>query len=249
MRRSGELLISGNDESWHLLNWPNPRHGSARVPILNNAHIDAGENSQYFKGLPTPENPASRTAEASSNRLLTMLMWQLGIIFFCDTPGELGEEEGATGFYPGTHIAILEAVLRRDRGGFDLPIDFEHFREAIKLLGEKNDDLFRQVPIPDGKALLVFGSLAHTLMWAVKPMTSVNHGIECRYPRSIQNCKIKAVDPLNIRIGDLGKESLLRSLMLSPLDTYTRIESDPLRARRAELMAKSLYAYLDLVKC
>lgn len=178
-----------------------------------------------------------------------MLMWQLGVIFFCDTPGDLGEEEGATGFYPGTHISILEAILRRDRSGADIPIDFDHFREAVKLLGEKYEDLLRQVRIPDGKALLVLGTLAHTLMWAVKPMTSVHYGAETKYPRSLQNCKVKAIDPIGLRMEDLGKESLLRSLMLSPLDTYTRLEIDQGNVKRAQQMTNLLDGYLDIVKC
>ena len=249
IRSSASILISGTDQSWHLMNWPNPRHGAVRTPILNNAHIDAGESSRYFEGLPTPDIPISRAVEPSSDRLLSMLLWQLGILFFCDTPGELGEEEGATGFYPGTHISILEGILLRDRSGAPLPIDFEQFRDAVKLVGEKNEELLKQVSLPDGKALLAFGTLAHTLMWAVEPMRSSHYGKEMLYPRSIQNCKIKAVDPLVLRIGDLGKGSLLRELVLSPIDTYARLESDATRVNRVEKMSRLLFQYLDVVKC
>lgn len=91
----------------------------------------------------------------------------------------------------------------------------------------------RQFNIPDGKALLGFGLTVHTLMWAVKPMTSIDSkGNEVKYPRSIQNAKIQLDCTLSsdTHVFDLfdmlGEDSLLKRLVIDPLQLYTALEKE-----------------------
>ena len=213
------MKIQGNDHGWNLINWPQSDKCSGQ-PIPLKAHIDGGERFHYKRGIPVDPNTFSKIqkeidlssytgTEKQKYRhrltILSMLFWQIAIMFYCDTPGDLGPEEGATGFYPESHWAIVDALNRiiDDRPLDSSPIfesektssviiNYSDFTRVIKLYGTEFADRLRQETIPDGKALLCFGLVAHTMMWATKPMMVAkdNTSEPAPMPRSIQNSKI-----------------------------------------------------------
>jgi hypothetical protein len=228
------VYLTGDDCAWHLMNWPNPTHGKAREPVTDNAHIDAGQDACYTHGIPTPNK--SSVGEAAEGLLLEMLLRQLCILFYCDTPGDLGSEQGGTGFYRGSHIVILEALRRIIAANMALPIDFETFRRCVKTFGRRNDSSITQITIPDGKALLGLGVTVHTLMWATQPMK----GPTTSYPRSIQNAKIHASASTDLKaiVDRLPSSFPLRQLLLPPtqrLDECSERDYQELLASAEEL--------------
>jgi hypothetical protein len=39
-----ELILTFDDHGWNLVNFPNPEYGAVGTPLVDNAHIDSGEN-------------------------------------------------------------------------------------------------------------------------------------------------------------------------------------------------------------
>ena len=225
-----QLFITGNEFGWHLLNWPCKVKEVIGTPIPRMGHMDNGEQAHYQHGIPPslPQNNCD-PEDKISIRLLYMLLWQIGIIFYCDSPGNLGNAQGATGFFPFSHIAVLQALRDHTALAGSAPIPFETFSKVFKDFGDEFAYEIHQVDISDGDALLALGPLIHTLMHAVEPMVSLHsNGTEVSYPRSIQNAKIRArdlgsVDELSdqmwtmIRHQDCSS-SLLLQLVKEPLN-------------------------------
>mmetsp|Transcript_25039 Transcript_25039/g.35967 ORF Transcript_25039/g.35967 Transcript_25039/m.35967 type:complete len:457 (-) Transcript_25039:3399-4769(-) len=234
------ILLSGNNHGWNLINWKQSIFPAGQ-PIPNKAHIDGGEAFHYKQGLPINASTAmaiydmKRTETGCDVNLqarlsiLSMLMWQISIIFYCDTPGDLTIEEGVTGFYRGSHFPILHSLHRYMHTYFstlsnstddNIPsvIDYTTFAAAIKQFGVfTQTDRLQQHEIPDGKALLCFGPVAHTLMWSTKAMCNN------LMPRSMQNAKI---------LGDRSKLSSTHSLLelvnkIKPQSLIGRLADDP----------------------
>jgi len=238
------IVLSGNDHGWNLINWQQSKFPSGH-PVSNKTHIDGGEAFHYKQGLPISTSTATaiynmKIIDADSSSvlisnvpklqarlsILSMLLWQIAIIFYCDTPGDLSIEEGVTGFFKGSHIPILHSLHRFMYTSYSsLPntsehipsvVDYTTFATAIKQFGEfTKSDRLEQHSIPDGKALLCFGPVAHTLMWCTKAMRCM--------PRSMQNAKI---------LGDRSKlfstDTLVEMAMrINPQSLIGRLADDP----------------------
>lgn len=235
--KSGNICISGEDQSWILVNWPNSIYGIAGQAIPNGAHIDAGKNNCYSYGLPMSAKdtrryftatPTATATEYSSRALLSMLCEQLAIMFYCHSPGKLGMEEGVTGFYPYSHLALLYAIKSAlENSDKEITIDQ---KKLLNMLKYEYGNAFTpvQVEIPEGKCLLAFGSLVHTTMWATKPMSVATP--KCKsiiieeYPRCISNCKIFTTECWNAAEekweylwSNLPCTSLMHQLCMDPL--------------------------------
>ena len=234
------LNLRGNDHGWNLINWPQSRHLSGTA-IPSKAHIDGGECFYYKRGLPTdgatyaeillqrslPHDGSNDDTVRHRRRLtiLSMLLWQIAIIFYCDTPGDLTAQEGATGFYTGSHWAIVDALNRitdtvsvpqsdtLTRSEKNTPagpaVEYTDFVRGMKLFGSSRSHRLTQPAILDGQALLCLGQVAHTIMWATKPMMTVATESDATsssssgsgsgpraMPRSIQNAKVTATELL-----------------------------------------------------
>lgn len=176
--------LRGHDQSWHLVNLPNS-NGTPGTPIPLATHIDSGERGVYQgQGLLLHQSVPSSTEE----RLLLSLLHQLAILFHCETPGDLGKEEGVTAFYPHSHLALLKGV--RDLAACTsspTPLPWSAHATAIRAWGEGVDaqGWRQQSPMASTQCVLVMGWLAHTTMWAETTM----EGGEIRV---IQNCKVSS---------------------------------------------------------
>ncbi len=231
--------LYGDDQAWHIVNIPRfvnsvkPKHETVGVPWPAGAHYDAGYASLYRSGVPprrphdvTPGSSAqnlhhSRSTQnlALQQRLLAMALHQLAVLFYCETPGALTPAHGATGFYPRSHLVMLEGTrkyLARKRciaGDGEVILPWSTHLAAVRQLYEprlqssnstdsKTNDAFSihdlasasktvliQPTLQDGQGLLILGPLVHTTMWVHQLMDGNN-------PRVIVNCKIAATKQL-----------------------------------------------------
>lgn len=176
---AGSVALRGEDQSWHITSFPD--EGSRRgAPKPENAHFDGGRNSCYTRtGVPGHEGEEPRA------RLIRFALKQLAILFYCETPGELGPEHGATGVYGGSHRAMYEAAGRSARRGEN--VEWPRHVRAVRALygegGEAAGDLEQPV-LREGKMILVLGTLVHTACWGQELMEG---GV-----RVIQNAKVHA---------------------------------------------------------
>eukprot|EP01036_Dinobryon_divergens_P028600 gene28599-37570_t len=171
----------------------------ASIPYDNEEEEDgAAENSALDSSAVESDTSIASQRRRRRLSILSMLMWQIAIIFYCDTPGDLTSQEGATGFYTGSHWAIVDALNRitdkvavSQHGNLTSPktaVEYADFAKGIKLYGSSRSNRLTQPTIADGQALLCLGQVAHTLMWATKPMMPQ----QAMMPRSIQNAKVTA---------------------------------------------------------
>ena len=110
------ITLEGSDQSWHITVVKN-KHGEVSKPIPWATHIDGGENAAFMRNGWPPINIKEEEAKADHNltvdeKILLILLHQLAILFYCETPGSLGVEEGATGFFPYSHRAVIN-VFRK----------------------------------------------------------------------------------------------------------------------------------------
>jgi len=217
--------LCGDDQSWHVVHLPNRKHGTLGLPWPDGAHCDAGYDSLYMRGVPPvrphDDTPGSKAAGLHRSRsiinlefqqkLLAMALQQLAILFYCETPGDLTPSRGATGFYPRTHLVVLDGLRqylhhkRQADGAYneaEAILSWYDHTNAVRELFEptigravekgaiRAHDIARagtevlvQPTLQDGQALLALGPLVHTTMWCRELMPENN-------PRVILNCKI-----------------------------------------------------------
>ena len=197
-----EILRQASSPSIYDDDGDNTEGSSAEDSAVDNTK-DSGSSSAEDSAV---ESIACRRRRHRLS-ILSMLMWQIAIIFYCDTPGDLTSPEGATGFYTGSHWAIVDALNRiadqhdnlTSPAAAAVVVEYADFTKGIKLYGSSRSNRLTQPAIADGQALLCLGQVAHTLMWATKPMLQAAAGQAM--PRSIQNAKVTA-----------GKELLLQQV-------------------------------------
>ena len=218
--------LKGCDEAWHILNWP-LRDDKAQESFYSSTHIDAGQNNIYRRrGVPCSSEDMAQW-ESPDHRMLRMTMFQSLILFYCDSPGDLGPEEGATAFHPHSHIITMGAMRRlAEEGRTSMNI-----LQAFRAWGERCEhhrDLgggyqARPLRIPATRAIVALGSYAHHAGPAVRAMP-------LGQPRSIQNCKIHAglayfpfaqrLDMQSHFIRSVAPDSAMSKLCATPLDTF-----------------------------
>lgn len=243
---AGSTVLQGSDQSWHLANLANKKHGRVGEAIPWAGHIDGGENNAYHKGRvpavvpPPPPSPPSSSPSPEDALLLTLLH-QLGILFHCETPGELKPVHGATGFYSQSHLPLLLAW--RTPGG----IPWGSHVGAIRQLCQREcAPSLSQPPLPESKQVVVFGLTAHTTMWALEGM-----GPGATDIRVIQNAKIKASsemrqshDQQRAFVDAIPHDALLRVLARGDRAEWKSViglTDDELD--RAEALSKTYLAY------
>jgi len=226
---SDALELEGSDQSWHLVMLPTSA-AQAKVgqPLPNAAHIDNGESGIFSRlGLPPRlpceiDAPPEEAPLSAEERILLALLHQIAIIFYCETPGLLAAENGATGFYPGSHLALVEA-LRALKG--DGTVSWEAHSKAVRALAvDEPPPLLLQPALPVDRQLLAFGLLVHTTMWAARAM---NDGKDIRV---VQNPKIKACTAVRSSslaeqrraLAAVGPASLLRVVARGDADEWAR---------------------------
>jgi len=223
--------LYGDDQAWHIVHLPNKEHGTLGLPWPEGAHYDAGYASLYRQGVP-PVHPNNETPGSAAlalhtdrsvlnlelqQRLLAMALQQLAILFYCEVPGDLTPSRGATGFYPRTHLVMLEGLRRylnhkrRADNAYsevDAILTWSDQTHAVRELfeptagctpepgvlrahdlTEAGTQVLVQPTLKDGQALLALGPLVHTTMWCRELMPENN-------PRVILNCKIAGTKEL-----------------------------------------------------
>ena len=138
--------------------------------------------------MPPLENNNSNTVDnmTVTEKILLILLHQIAILFYCETPGTLGINRGSTGFYQDSHRAIIKTLRKILENGENNRINVPHGKitNALRLFGKENPGQILQNPLLENQVMLAFGTLVHTPMWASETMP--NNEI-----RVIQNCKIK----------------------------------------------------------
>jgi hypothetical protein len=219
----------GDDQSWHITNLPNRKHGKTGKALQWTSHFDAGVENIFTKGLPTGLAMAGcktdddgddvvgkkggdirkrvtkiETKTDAERAVLRVALHQLAIVFYCDTPGTLDRASGATGFYPGSHLVVLEGLkrliheqkavswwslgyaLRQVFGTGESLADEELLRGRSSGGSTSKDWPLVQPILESDQVLLALGTLVHTTMFATELMQPGNN------PRVIQNCKVAA---------------------------------------------------------
>ena len=185
------IELEGTDQSYHLVNIVNNKYGKIGKPLPWATHIDGGDNNIYYRsGLPAlyPPPSASDAAEVLSpeERVLLTLIHQLSILFHCETPGDLGPEQGVTGFYPSSHLYLLRGLhyIMTNEPPHPTTTQFQQHAQSVRLLGQDLAHTITQTTLQENKQLLAFGFTMHTAMYAKRLMNDMDI-------RVIQNCKIK----------------------------------------------------------
>jgi len=268
------LELEGSDSAWMLVNFPNAKKAAeaeaeGKVPLWkpSNVHIDAGENCAFEReGIPPlPPPPPLATSSSSSSLLfedlvLNMLLHQLAILFYCDTPGRLGAKEGATAFVRYSHLSVLEGLflalneLNKDGkqqegegggGGGASVLRNVPWKTSVNALKRWGDELstrassssaapsplcFEQPELEEGHALLALGVTVHSAVYPSRLM-------ENEQVRAILNCKIKANKGLRKVGGGGGADN---ALLLFQLVSSNIPQDSPLR-----LLARSIAQQQD----
>lgn len=235
------LELQGSDQSWHLVVLPS-KHAKGKVgqTVPLGAHIDGGENAVYFKsGLPALSPPPIATDTSTTpaalrgeERLLLTLLHQIAIIFYVETPGFVGPEQGATGFYPHSHLAIAKALKDTPTA---IPWD-AHCRAMVEMASDPLATI-TQPSLPDGSQLLCFGLTMHSAMRATRAMNDGDVPLpEDGTPapgdiRVVQNSKIKAAPALRTAsheeqdraLSAIPQDSLLRVLARGDMKEYDQV--------------------------
>ena len=222
----GMFEFGAHDQSWHIIALPNKKHGTTGLPLPFGAHIDSGEFGIYTKGVPPRlsdmtlhalENSTMareigqrmkthQLTTAQEYRMLAMALHQLSILFYCETPGDLDQSTGMTGFWPRSHLVVLEGIRSllanpnpnpKAKGNSSDTVDWDRHTLAVKKLYQNLTDhqscrakdpeaktrLFEQPTMRDGQAILAIGPLVHSAMWFRELLPNRN-------PRSILNIKV-----------------------------------------------------------
>ena len=137
------IELEGTDQSYHLVNIVNNKYGKIGEPLPWATHIDGGENNIYYRsGLPAlyPPPTVSNATEVLSpeERVLLTLIHQLSILFHCETPGDLGPEQGVTGFYPTSHLYLLRGLhhIMSNEPPHATTTQFQQHAQSVRLLGQ-----------------------------------------------------------------------------------------------------------------
>ena len=215
------ITLGGDDQAWHIVNWPAPDlpHPEA---VPNGGHIDSGPDAILTRGIPPPlridmchsrvDNgectaTVNDTPSTTELALLSLLLHQLAILYYCETPGVLGPQEGMTGIVRSSHIILLEALRQRlalvmssDQHNShsltpcvpweDLDGSGSGVRMSLKRWCDSAPARSRlvQPSISEGEAVLCMGWVVHTAMRPTCPMVSIA-APHRPLPRVIQNAK------------------------------------------------------------
>lgn len=179
------LRLEGSDQSWHITVIKN-KNGEKGEPIPWATHIDGGENNAMMRnGWPPLNLKESESKLSVDEMILLILLHQIAILFYCETPGNLGVDEGATGFFPHSHRAVINTFRKILNEQQDQNVPHSKITAVLRLFGKENSKMYvKQCPLQENQVLLAFSTLVHTPMWAVKSMDKDEI-------RVIQNCKIK----------------------------------------------------------
>lgn len=201
----GMFQFNGDDQSWHITNLPNSKYGKVGKALPWASHFDAGIENIFTKGIPealalTSEDQVQSgqkmTKEDMERHMLRLALHQLGIIFYCDTPGTLNPARGATGFYPGSHLIVnkglKDILIEKSRIswwslGFALRQVFpavDPEATSTSTTRESKPKLV-QPALQENEILLALGTVVHSSMFATQLMPRGQ-------PRVIQNCKVSA---------------------------------------------------------
>jgi hypothetical protein len=120
----GSLVLHGDDQAWHIVNWPAP-HFNASQPVPEGGHIDSGPDAVFARfGMP-PQLALDVSANIGNDlrvhgpdiitniAMLSLLLHQTSVLYYCETPGQLSAREGMTGLVRGSHIILLECIRRK----------------------------------------------------------------------------------------------------------------------------------------
>jgi hypothetical protein len=231
------IELTGVDQSWHIVNIPNLCSDvCCGSPKVQGSHIDSAHDRFYAtQGLPTPHDPS--LWKSASDRILSMLLHQIAILFYCESPGVLGVAEGATGFYRGSHVMVIDAIkqiLDRKTRNY---VKWVPFYDALKEFGNSIQGFLKQEVIEEEEALLALGPLVHTSMVATSLM---NGNI-----RTINNCKIN-INPLldHVEVLDIIQRipdtSLLKQFAVEPFSVVDASERAHMQHKANELRNKIL---------
>ncbi len=221
----GMFEFGAHDQSWHIVALPNRKYGTTGLPLPHAAHIDSGEYGIYTKGVPPKLNDMTLRALENSTmtrehclkthqltrvqeyRMLAMALHQLSILFYCETPGDLDPSTGMTGFWPRSHLVMLEGIrsllANPEQSNSSDIVDWDKHTLAVKKLYQYLTDhqscrtkdpkaktrIFEQPTMRDGQAILAMGPLVHSAMWFRELLPHQN-------PRSILNIKVTATSDL-----------------------------------------------------
>ena len=153
----------------------------------------------------------------SSGLQLSMALHQLCILFYCETPGDVGPAEGMTGIFRSSHLSVMEALRQYIAAGHGV-VPGDTFTRAVKLkFGTERGGSLVQPILRNNSVMLLLGPLVHCVMWARDPMPGAN-------VRVLQNCKVVAHKDLrnsNAAMLELIRrvppDAMLRQVYTKPL--------------------------------
>lgn len=138
--------------------------------------------------------------------MASLLIPQLAILFYCETPGDVSAMQGMTGFYRDSHYIFCAALQQflsiinpygEDYCGYQ-NLTLQACIKALKKWGGLSSSLgaLVQPTLADGQAILCFGTMVHTSMRAQEPLRSAIEASQdsgrqhLPSPRVLQNLKV-----------------------------------------------------------
>lgn len=213
----GMYEFHGDDQSWHISNFPNKKFGKVGKALPWASHFDAGIENIFTKGIPnalisTSQAQAQTESETGSSKVTTtgkedaerhmlrLALHQLGILFYSDTPGTLDPASGATGFYPGSHLVVnkgLKDLLAENSQVSWWSLGFA-LRQVFPAVDPQESSTSKTISQQCSKPQLVQPVLHEDEILLVlgtmvhSPMFATELMTPRDQPRVIQNCKVSA---------------------------------------------------------
>lgn len=185
----------GDDQSWHIANFPNYKHADrAGLALPWSQHMDSG-NDAAFRSQGIPSKPYRDDNEKDRERrvincMLSIALHQLAILFHTETPGPLTQENGATVVYEGSHLVLLQGLRDLVRQSDGENVNWAKHMTAVKQVYHfESQSVVSTASTAMDEQMLIHGALVHAPVYAKTFVQSVRNTPE---PRIIQNCKISA---------------------------------------------------------
>ena len=225
--RRGGVVLDGEDNSWGTSSPPpvSPRSPPAALPLgitvfptpgavggaptPGHCHLDGGRDGTFATPpLPEPYRLAADQlliGKSGPCRGCPATSPRPSIAFQCVTPGDCTAARGMTAFYPGSHLAVAEAVRSAARPTFaDLLARAKRAPDAVPGLAPVAPTL------REGRVRIAAGQLLHGTTYAAEAMGG--------FPRVMMNakCFVAQAGRAGFSRGALPRDSLLRRAVEAP---------------------------------
>lgn len=189
------IEITGNSWAWcipALVSRPDTTDATAADSLassrvtapygLRSAHIDAGDGWQLAKSgisLPPQPLPPSEPVARASHPWSLLLTLQPVVLYTVLNPSPCMPDQGATAFWPGSHLRVASALQRAaeaGREGGDWRTSLAPLLRAVRASCAPGSAV--QPALQPGEAVLALGWTVHAAVDARRPMPLRHHGAE-----------------------------------------------------------------------